>query len=142
MQYFKNENESGLSERWLLYDRIHLLAFLTDVMFLLKTFQKTFQSDSISLFNVQQKKENLFARLQNCADEPVSGGWEETFLSEIETRTDGLYFFGHRLSQNHVRSVRTATCSFTVTERKLIISSLLTHLNTRLEYDIGMRNKL
>lgn len=74
MHYFLKPNEIGLSNRWLLYDRIHLLTFITDVLCLMKTFQKTFQSDSISILNVRKKKEELIIKLQKCVDETVPNG--------------------------------------------------------------------
>lgn len=142
MQYFLNENESGLSQRWLLYDRIHLLTFMTDVLCLLKTFQKTFQRDDISILHVQKKKENLFERLQQCIDETLTDGWEQMFLSKIETKDDGVYFFGHNLLRNSNRTSRLARCTFTIVERKLIINTLIQLMNTRLDFDIELQRKL
>lgn len=142
MHYFLKQNETGLSNRWLLYDRIHLLTFMTDVLCLMKTFQKTFQSDSISILNVRKKKEKLIVKLQKCVDETVPNGWEQMFLSKIETKDDGDYFFGHKLLKNNNRSSRTATCTFSATERKLIIDTLIKHINTRLDYDISLQKNL
>lgn len=104
MQYFLDEQETGLSKTWLSYDRIRLLAFLTDVLCLLQAFQKTFEDDKISILNHQSKKQKLLEKLLEYIDKPTEDGWEHEFLENIELKSDGKYFFGHKLLENVVRS--------------------------------------
>lgn len=47
MAYFIAEKEIGLQNYWTNYERIHLITFLADILHLLKTFQKTFESDIV-----------------------------------------------------------------------------------------------
>lgn len=90
INYFKCEKEIGLSNRWLLYDRIHLLAFITDVLNLLKKFQKTFQSDTTSLFTIDGEKAKLMNELNNLMKSPLDKGWEQ-LLTDVEVQKDGEY---------------------------------------------------
>lgn len=112
-----------------------LLTFLTDILLLLKTFQKSFESDTNIITQVETKKEQLFDRFKNCIDECLENGWEQLFLDEIKCESDGVYFFGHKLiTEGRTRSNNSAY-AFTSEKREAIIRSLIEHLQERLEFD-------
>lgn len=142
MAYFESEKEEGLANRWLLYDRLHFLTFITDILQLLKKFQKTFESNTISILHIQPKKRELLDHLQNAITSPVSRGWEELFLGNVEYKSDGKYFYGHKLLENSGRSTTTHSCVFNFSNRRSIIHALTLRLNQRLDYDIKLQEDL
>lgn len=142
MLYFIEEREIGLSNFWLLYDRIRLLAFLTDILSLLKTFQKTFESDTVSILVLQNKKQTLCDRLLEFIDKPKENGWEQEFLSSLDLKDDGKYFFGHKLLTYSGRSNRLGRCTFTELNRKRIIETLINLINERMSFDLELQDNL
>lgn len=145
MQYFISENLVPETNRWLLYDRLHLLTFLTDTLSLVKAFQKTCQSDSISILDVVQKKDEFLNRLESCKNGPIAGGWEELFLKEVEIKNNNFFLHGHKLKKISLASSRRSGCctfSFTITKRHYILDKLIGHLKIRLGVDVPMQTKL
>lgn len=109
---------------------------------LLKSFQKTFQTDNISILEVQHKKEKLTERLLICIDECVQDGWKQFFLAIMWKKSNGIYFYGHKLFENQGRSTTNPTCVFTNSERTSIIHLLIQNINARLDDDIEMQESL
>lgn len=56
IKYFESTTFWVLMNQWLVLNKLHLITFLIDVLGLLKAFQKTCQSDTISLLDVIQKE--------------------------------------------------------------------------------------
>lgn len=106
MQYFVNEDELGLQNRWLNYGRIHLLTFMTDLLTLFKAFQKFFESDSVSIMEVTLKKQKLFDKLVKLKTEPLKDGWEECFLQNIIIDEDSSLLYGNKLIKERVRDTK------------------------------------
>lgn len=132
---------------WLQYDRLHLLVFLTDILSLLKSFQKTCQSDTISILDVLQLKASLFEKLQKCKAECVPAGWEQLFLQNVVKDKDNYSLYGINLKKNiSLRSTRRGTSlgayQFTTAKRQHIINSLIQNLNIRLGLDESIQDKL
>lgn len=137
IEYFENENELGLLNRWLNYERIHLTSFLTDVLDLYKRFQMTFERDSITIFDIFLKKDKLVSRLTKLKTVPLEGGWEEMFLKnliilETETETE-TKFCGYTLKRNNKR--QSSDEIFCSNQRMKILDSLIKFLNERLDQD-------
>lgn len=65
---------------------------------------KTFERDKVSILNVQKEKQKLCDKLLECINGPTDDGWEQLFLKNIELKSDGKYFFGHKLLENVGRS--------------------------------------
>lgn len=61
----------------------------------------------------------------------VEGGWEELFLSKVETVGHSSSFLGSTLTMNQARGRRTRSTKFTNFNRKQIINSLTQHLKLR-----------
>lgn len=112
-----------------------MLCFLVDVLNLIKAFQKTCQSDSISILDVIEKKNALMNRLESCKSEKIVGGWEEHFFTELTTNGNRFSLKGFNLKKPSVTSNRRASCSFTVNIRHFIIHKLVGHLKMRLDID-------
>lgn len=62
----------------------------------------------------KRKKEELIGKLLKCIDECVDNGWEQLFLANVETKTDGIYLFGHKLLKHCGRSNTNSSCAFIV----------------------------
>lgn len=130
--YFITENEPLLAECWLSYDRLHLLTFLTDVLSLLKTFQKFFESDTNTILELSKKSRSS------------SNAWKFAFikrkwLGRTFFKWDGIWrwrrvFYGHKLI-NERRTRNVSNYAYISEKREAIIRSLLTHLNERFECD-------
>lgn len=136
IQYFESENEIGLLNRWLNYERIHFTSFLADVLELYKRFQMTFERDSITVFDVFSKKDKLVSKLIKLKSIPLEGGWEELFFKNLIVSGEENSLFGHTLNRNHKRQNSVETfCSL---QRTNIIDSLIQFLNERLDQDRDM----
>lgn len=73
---------------------------------------------------------------------PVSNGWEELFLANVEINSGGKYFYGHKLLENSGRSSTTHSCVFDGLKRRTIINALMIRLNQRLDHDIKLQEDL
>lgn len=144
MSYFRSVNETKKFNFWLNYDNLRFITFLTDILLLIKTFQKECQSDTITLLEVAEQKANLIKRLENCNNARVDGGWEECLSQSIVTNGNRKYLCGIQLKSVNsnfriVRGRRTvALSSFTLQKRRFIIHRLIQNLKTRLELDNGL----
>lgn len=121
------------------------MAFLTDVLLLFKKFQKEFESDTISILDVQKKQQKLLQQLEDCMNQPIDNCWEQLFLSSINETgydEDCPMFFGHELLRNRGRSNTTPTFAFNGTIRKCIIQSFTKNLNERLAHDAELQEQL
>lgn len=128
IKYFESTTFDTLKNQWLIVNQLHLMTFLIDVLGLLKSFQKTCQSDSISLLDVVQKKQNLFARLESCKNDALAGGWEELFLNELSKIGNTVYLCGIQMKKARDRM----NCSLTSTTRDFILVKLIGQLKIRL----------
>lgn len=135
VKYFNLQKLNVFTNTWLNYDRLHLLTFLTDVLSLLKSFQKTCQSDSISITDVLRLKTDLITRLENCKTECVPDGWEQLFKEKV-VKTGDKYLYGYHLKRTTPRfNRRQVACSFTTNKRLHILNCLILNLNIRLGLD-------
>ncbi len=141
--YFEMENLQIMANRWLNYDNIRLLAFLTDVIDILKAYQKFCQSDTISILDALEKLDRLFDKLQRCKRGPVDGGWEALLLASVATNGNTVSLHGFRLKTNSSTSrTRRQPNSFSSAKRDLIITTLIKHLKIRLSLDDDLRSAL
>lgn len=134
VKYFELERTDGHFEFWTRYNTI---TFLTDVLSLLKAFQKKCQSDDITLIEVDRAKQRLFEHLELCKIEPIESGWEQLFLDEVVANGIVTSLHGIQLKKeiNLTRTNRNCLPSFTSTQRAFIINKLLGHLEIRLSLD-------
>lgn len=142
MMYFLNENEQMLADYWGNYHHIHLLTFLCDILKLLKTFQKTFESDTNTILELPIKKQQLFECLQHCIGDSLENGWEQFFLAECQYESGEVYFFGHKLITKGRTRNSSNTQTFTFEKRQAIIQSLLKYLDRRFECDDFIQKSL
>lgn len=106
---------------------------MTDILRLLKTFQKSFESDTNTILELTNKKQQLIERLQNSIHQSAENGWEELFLSEVDD-DEYVRFYGHNLI-TETRTRNVSIYAYTFEKREAIVRSLLEHLNERLEID-------
>lgn len=137
MKYFESENLDGHLDFWTRYNTIHFVTFLTDVLGLVKTFQKGCQSDDITLIDVDRRKERLFERLQRCKNTSVEEGWEKLFLEKVRTHRNIVSLHDIHLKTTINRS-RNALAPFTPAIRVFIIDKLVGHLKIRLSLDADL----
>ncbi len=134
MIYFITQNEPQLEECWRSYDRLRWLTFLADILRLLKTFQKFFQSDTNTILEMANKKQELFERLEKSIYQSTENGWEELFLNELIDDDGDMVFHGHSLiTESRTRNI--SIYAYTFEKREAVIRSLLRHLDERLEID-------
>lgn len=134
IKYFVANNLQNQLNYWSQYETLHALTFLTDILGLLKTFQKFCQSDSITLIDVSRFANNLFTKLESCEENYVDGGWEQLFLQTIvNDSNNNMSFYDTKLI---IRSAHTRRCiSFTTVKRKNIVHSMIQQLKMRLQLD-------
>ena len=130
----KSLSETGLLSRWLMYDRIHLIAFVANILQLLKTYQKTFETDIISLLDLPPKKQQLIDKLENLLNVPMM---EKLFLSQVDE--GNLHFYSHELTKGNARTVRSSNNFFDYQIVDSIIKSLIDLLDERLDYDVDLQ---
>lgn len=138
VEYFKLHDEIGLLNRWLNYDRVHFVTFITDLLSLLKSFQKTFESDDVSILEIASKKENFLKRLESLITSQLPGGWEEEFFKNIQKSNENNILYGHTL----IPRSRNSQCKFGEPERSALIRSLIKSLGDRLGVDEVADNHL
>ena len=66
-------------------DKVKLMCFVADLLFLLSNFQKTLQSDSLTILDIKPKLETFQKKLDKLTNEPLIGGWEETLSDSSAT---------------------------------------------------------
>ncbi|CAB4037371.1 Hypothetical predicted protein, partial [Paramuricea clavata] len=87
LMYLKTSPDADANvylKNWLKKYRLHLSCFLMDAVMLYSRFQMKLQSDSVLVFNLVKEREKFLARLAAAKEKPVTGGWEELFLSTIK----------------------------------------------------------
>ena len=80
-----NDVESaGFLRKWKNKDRVLTVCVLADVTYLLKGLQKSLQKDACVLSDLPVLKARTISELEELQDDPLTGGWEETFLSKVD----------------------------------------------------------
>lgn len=75
IKYFESKDLKSRLQTWLSYDRLHFITFLVDILSLIKKFQKSCQSDCISIVDVLPLRGNLIDNLKRCENETLEDGW-------------------------------------------------------------------
>lgn len=79
----ESKNDTSFLKVWLCYERLHLIAFLADILSLLKKFQKYCQSDSICITDILPLRASFVSSLENCKTNVLADGWEQLFLQNV-----------------------------------------------------------
>lgn len=140
MQYFVDEKETRLKNVWLDKDRIHLTCLLSDMSFIYKRFQKSFESDSLTIFDIQPQIKKTVDKFTELLQKPVVSGWEENFLenlSQVETR------FGKKIFKfnGYVLNEQNNPKPFSE-RRNAIITSMIRFLQQMFECDSRIRENI
>lgn len=140
MKYFVAEKLVRLKDVWLDKNRIHLTSLISDMSFIYKRFQKSFESDSATIFDVQPQIEKTLDKFTEMLEKPVSLGWEEAFLenlSQVETR------FGKKIFKFHgyVLTEDNSHKEFSKL-RKDVILSMIEFLKKMFECDSSLRDNI
>lgn len=107
----------------------------------MKTFQKTFQSSTISILHLPSKKIKLIEDLALLKSTTLENGWEELLLKETVTATDGsISLRDHKLLSNN--RTRSGPFTFSTEQRNEIIDLLINNLNEYLDVDADIQNGL
>ena len=139
MSYWEKGNDDkskGFLHKWKNKDRIQTVCVLADVTYILKGLQKSLQKDTCNLGDLRTLKERTIKELESLRDESLTGGWEETFVSKIDS---GNKFYGIQLEESRQRTSPVNLYvpdgrSFTAI-RTEIIESLRNFLDERLSID-------
>jgi hypothetical protein len=139
--HFKSTDQIAYQNIWLSGDRIRLAAFVCDILTVLKTFQKTFQSNSISILHLSSRQKELIVNLNALKITPLENGWEQLFLKEIATSADGsVYLHDHKFLTGG--RLRSGPFEFSTNDRSNIIHSLIQNLNVYFDEDVDVQNSL
>lgn len=136
--YFEAEQLQDQLTYWTQYDTLHFLTFLTDVLGLVKRFQKSCQSDTITLIEVSKLSDSLFTKLDRCKVEHIDNGWEDLFLKSVVSNGNDVFLFGIKLQTTISIRTRRNVISFNQQKRNHIIQTLIQHLKTRLDLDVPL----
>lgn len=109
---------------------------------MLKAFQKGFQSDSVTILEIQKKKKKLLDRLKACETTILTDGWERLFLNKIENKTDETYLLSHKLVINVGGFGRILPLTLTPKTRESTVRMLIKNINTRLDFGIDIQDKM
>lgn len=114
---------------------------MCDVLTVLKVFQKSFQSNSISILHLSSKRNKLLEDLTSFKSTPLANGWEQLLLNEVVTSDDGTVTLRDHelLTDNRLRS---GPFKFSTASRNNIIDVLIQNLNGYLNDDIEIQNGL
>lgn len=134
IEYFETHHLKAYLKIWKVYDRLQHVAFLADVLSLLKKFQKACQSDDISILDVSPLRSKFIDSLQQCKNGSIAGGWEELFLGSVVNNQNRSFFHGIELVKGQFQ--------FTSRHRQLIISSLTNHVNMRIDLDASVHDAI
>lgn len=128
--YFK-ENEyadrqsSGFLRFLVKIEKLKLLAFLADVLFIYHRFQKKLQNNNLTLISMESHVKTVSSSLTNLIDNQLPGGYEETLANSITKNADDkIYLKGVELTIDHRSEDFNAT-------RKNILTTLHKFLRNR-----------
>lgn len=79
----------GFFVKWTDKDTLHLIRFVTDVLYVYRRFYQSFKDDSILIFDIAKKKNILIAWLDEMKKRPLAGGLEENFLNNLPAVNSG-----------------------------------------------------
>lgn len=116
-------------------DNLKLIAFLADVLFTYKRFQKKIQSDRLTIISLMSNIASVKSQLEKMETSPLIGGFERNLDEQISIEEDGKkQLKGIELEEMQY----TRQTSTNVSElRKTILSSLREFLESRFEADYG-----
>ena len=130
---------AGFLRKWKNKDRLLTICVLADVTYLLKGLQKSLQKDTCVLSDLPNLKTRIISQLEELQNEPLTGGWEELFLSKLDGQN---VFFGIELQESVRRTnshnLYVPDCRAFAAVRVEIISSLRNFLEDRLIMDDGI----
>lgn len=138
IKFFESTNKKSFLKVWLSYDRLHFITFLADVLRILKKFQKSCQSDSISISDVLPLRAEFIASLEKCNSNHLTDGWEKLFLQSVVHSGNGVWFHGIKLMKSGSRRA----FAFTPQHRQKIIRLLINHVNMRIDLDSSLHSAI
>jgi hypothetical protein len=77
------------------HDKVKLMCFLADLLFLLANFQKKLQRDSLTIVDIKPELEVFTQKLNLLTGTPLIGGWEETFQQSVVNDNSVTTLYGH-----------------------------------------------
>jgi hypothetical protein len=105
---------------------------------LLKKFQKSCQSDNISISDVLPLRAKFVESLENCKNNCLADGWEHLFLNSAVLNGNEVRFYGIKL----MKSVAANSFKFTSQHRQQVIRSLINHVNMRIDLDASLHSAI
>lgn len=114
-------------------ENLKLIAFIADVLFTYKRFQKKIQSDRMTIISLMSNITSLTKSLERMESFPLVGGFEQNLAKQISTGSNGeKQLKGIELLETE--STRRTTTSFAEV-RKKILNSIREFLESRFEAD-------
>lgn len=129
----QNSSCAGYHKYLTKLENVKLIAFLADILFCFKRFQKKLQSDRLTILSMKRHITAVMNSLHAMENEALCGGFESNLCIAISTEGDGRTFFKDIELLSSPLSRREKESFSEV--RKQIIDSLREYLGQRFEAD-------
>lgn len=122
---------------------LKFIAFLGDVLFSFKRFQKKLQADNLNLIDMKSHITAMLKSLQEMENTPLIGGFERNLTSQltIDEEDDKVHFKSIELKTEDIGRTRREQKDFTEV-RKSVLLSLQTFLTDRFKIDDELFEKI
>lgn len=146
IMYFKRYEKDGLCAGYLNYltklDNLKLIAFLADVLFVFKRFQKKIQSNRLTLIEMKSSVTAILSSLHEMEAKPLIGGFESKLATKLTIEPDGKIFFKSiEMQPEGVSRTRQVQKNF-ADVRKSVLMALQTFLTERFQIDEELFQKI
>lgn len=111
-------------------EKLKLITFFADLLFVYQRFHKRMQLDSLTLPVFCQYVQNVTKTLTDLKINPITGGFEHTLSKQMENKNEKFYIKNIQLSQQSSSRRQILEIG---EMRKKIIDLLISYLNVRME---------
>lgn len=144
--YFKTNEKDAVCAGYLNYltklENVELIAFLADVLFAFRRFQKKLQSDRLTLVSMKAHTNAIKRTLKGMANVQLLGGSESNLATQLSTGANGgTYLKSIELQPRTTPRFRCRANTF-ADVRKSILDALCNFLVERFEIDEPLFEKI
>lgn len=128
----KDKKASGFLKFLLKFEKLQMIAFLADLLFIYQRFQKKLQSNSLTLLSLRNDVQSTIASLESLKSECIPDLYEGALKRDIVVTADGKFLKGIKLEEEI--DSRRPTQNFSEF-RVEVCDSLIHCLKNRMEID-------
>lgn len=100
LQTSKDNSAKGHLSTWTEKTKLNIVCLIADVLLVYSQFQKSIQSNHMTLTGLHQKVEQVKQSLNSMLDKPLLGGWESEFTKNVTEQDE---FYGVQLAHHQRR---------------------------------------